>query len=44
LAEKTWCRLGFIPVLVFDCVALQLKEGISSHFFVAIFPYGVLLR
>jgi len=30
LAEKTWCWLGFIPVLVFDCVALRLKEGISG--------------
>ena len=28
--EKTLCWLGFIPVLVFDCVALQYIEGISS--------------
>ena len=24
---------GFIPVLVFDCVALRLREGISGLFF-----------
>jgi hypothetical protein len=24
--------LGFIPVLVFDCVALQLREGKSGLF------------
>ena len=24
---------GFIPVLVFDCVALQFREGISSRGF-----------
>ncbi len=28
--EKTWCRLTVIPVLVFDCVALQAKKGTSS--------------
>jgi hypothetical protein len=32
MAEKTRCRLGFIPVSVFDCVALQLREGISGCF------------
>jgi hypothetical protein len=32
LTEKTWCLLVFIPVLVFDCVALQLREGISGRF------------
>jgi len=26
--EKTWCWLVVIPLLVFDCVALQLIEGI----------------
>jgi hypothetical protein len=30
--EKTWGRLSVIPVLVFDCVALQFREGISSKF------------
>jgi hypothetical protein len=32
LVEKTWCRVRFIPVLVFDCVALQLREGKVSNF------------
>jgi hypothetical protein len=32
LAEKTWCLLAVIPVLVFDCIALQHIEGISSLF------------
>jgi len=32
LAEKTWCLLVFIPVLVFDCVALRFREGISGRF------------
>jgi hypothetical protein len=27
VAEKTLCWLGFIPVLVFDCVALLFEEG-----------------
>jgi hypothetical protein len=30
--KKTWCGLRFIPVLVFDCVALRLREGISGLF------------
>jgi hypothetical protein len=30
--EKVLCWLGFIPVLVFDCVALRLREGISGRF------------
>ena len=30
--EKTWGRLSVIPVLVFDCVALRLREGISGLF------------
>jgi hypothetical protein len=30
--EKTWCWLGIIPVLVFDCVALRFREGISGLF------------
>jgi hypothetical protein len=25
LAEKTWCLLVVIPVLVFDCVALRFR-------------------
>jgi len=29
-SEKTWCWLAVIPVLVFDCVALQYREGISG--------------
>jgi hypothetical protein len=29
--EKTWCWLGVIPVLVFDCVALRFKMGISGR-------------
>jgi len=33
LAEKSWCWLVVIPVLVFDCVALQFREGISGLFF-----------
>jgi hypothetical protein len=32
IAEKTEYWLGFIPVLVFDCVALRFREGISSLF------------
>lgn len=30
--EKTWCWLGIIPVLVFDCVALRFREGMSGLF------------
>ncbi len=35
--EKTWCWLAVIPVLVFDCVALQFREGISSLFLIVRF-------
>jgi hypothetical protein len=31
-AEKTGCWLDVIPVLVFDCVALRLKEGKNGLF------------
>jgi hypothetical protein len=30
--EKTGCRLGVIPVLVFDCVALRCRQGKVSDF------------
>jgi hypothetical protein len=43
LAEKTWCWLGVIPVLVFDCFAFQFKEGISGLFQSAFF-YGYMFR
>jgi len=32
MCGKDVVSAGFIPVLVFDCVALQLKEGISGLF------------
>jgi len=33
IGEKTWCLLAVIPILVFDCVALRLRESISGLVF-----------
>jgi hypothetical protein len=42
--KKTWCWLVIIPVLVFDCVALRFREGISGLLFRANPLHGVCSR